>query len=130
MEGARLKKALDAALGDLAETERRIRALCEEYWRTEVPWVTLYWQDRGRGGAIQGPFWGRVRRIGKAGKRRVVKDYLGTRLTKVKMLKLGVADHALVLQDFDRRAGILRTRRNKLTGALHRIGKLLAKYAE
>jgi hypothetical protein len=131
MDGARLKKALDAALAELEETERRIRSLCEEYRSTvRIAWLCLYCQEGRPGKHVQGPFWARLRRAKVRGQTRVIKEYLGRKLSRLDMYKLGVLEQAEVLKDYDRRAKLLRDRKTKLLRALESVRKLVGRYAD
>jgi len=126
---SRIRKGVEAAALELARSERLIRALCEEYRASvRIPWLCLYCIERPPGSLVQGPFWARLRRARVRGRSMVVKEYLGRRLTRSEMYRMGVLGQASLLSDYDRRARLLRERKKRVVASLETMRKAGAPY--
>jgi hypothetical protein len=131
MDAELIEMNLRTAIQERNDTERLIRGLCDEYRRTvQIPWLCLYAQYSARTGELQGLFWARLRRVRSRGQSTVFKDYIGTRLARSEMYKLGVLRWVSELEAFDKRAALLRERRKRVIGELDRVRKILRRHGK
>lgn len=126
MNRIELHRALDLLLNRLEAVESTAEALVAEYNRT-YPYdrLCLYLQRDRRDGGVYGPYWGRLRKLRKRGRRITVKDHIGVRLSRREMYRCGMLNQKERLEEFDLRARTIREARNDAAGRVTKIRRCL-----
>jgi hypothetical protein len=126
-----LHARLDELVNRIEDVESAMRILVYEFQkRFPHERLTLYLQRDEKAGRLYGPYWGKLRKIRKGGKRITVKRHLGTRLTRKHMALCGVVGHRDELREYDRRAKLLREAHEIVCGRVGEIRHVLKRGLE
>lgn len=130
MNAEPIRSSFETLLREVEETERLIKALCNEFRRKcPVYWITLYWQERREGRPIQGPYWALLHQRRSHGIKITFKTYLGPRMTSQMIWRLGLRKLKTLIKGYSRRACDLGRRRKRLVASLDKIRRIVSPYS-